>query len=123
VSNLSINNLLSFSITNIIINNNQHSRNLHSSTDFKNLLFDLWFAPYRRYTANDSSGFEHVFVVRITYCILCVLHVVYDTLWLRGVCMHFTFNLAHTITTPPPPSQHQGEEKQGSITGLHNWLR
>ncbi|KAL1511563.1 hypothetical protein AB1Y20_006357 [Prymnesium parvum] len=35
---------------------------LRTKSDFKNLLYDLWFAPYRRYRANDSSGFEHVFV-------------------------------------------------------------
>eukprot|EP00854_Cymbomonas_tetramitiformis_P014550 gene14550-17198_t len=37
-------------------------KKLRSVTDFQNLLFDLWMAPYRRYRANDSSGFEHVFV-------------------------------------------------------------
>jgi hypothetical protein len=30
--------------------------------DFQNVVYDLWFAPYRRITNNDSSGFEHVFV-------------------------------------------------------------
>jgi len=53
-------------------------KKLRSITDFQNILFDIWFAPYRRYKANDSSGFEHVFV---------------------------------------------GEEKKGSIIGLHNWVQ
>ncbi len=46
--------------------------------DFQNVVYDCWFAPYRRVTNNDSSGFEHVFV---------------------------------------------GEEKDGKITGLHNWIQ
>lgn len=29
---------------------------------FRQLLFDMWFAFYRRDSWNDSSGFEHVFV-------------------------------------------------------------
>eukprot|EP00397_Hematodinium_sp_SG-2012_P041671 GEMP01045951.1.p1 GENE.GEMP01045951.1~~GEMP01045951.1.p1 ORF type:complete len:400 (+),score=110.73 GEMP01045951.1:171-1370(+) len=33
-----------------------------SMHDLRGLLFDLWFAPYRRQTDNDTSGFEHVFV-------------------------------------------------------------
>lgn len=33
-----------------------------SLNEFKNLLYDIWFALYRRDTSNDSSGFEHVFV-------------------------------------------------------------
>ena len=32
------------------------------ASSWKSLLFDLWFAPYRRFKQNDSSGFEHVFV-------------------------------------------------------------
>lgn len=46
--------------------------------DFQNVVYDCWFAPYRRVKSNDSSGFEHVFV---------------------------------------------GEEKNGKITGLHNWIQ
>jgi poly(U)-specific endoribonuclease len=46
--------------------------------DFRNVIYDCWFAPYRRVKNNDSSGFEHVFV---------------------------------------------GEEKNGKITGLHNWIQ
>ena len=46
--------------------------------DFCNVVYDCWFAPYRRVRNNDSSGFEHVFV---------------------------------------------GEEKDGKITGLHNWIQ
>jgi poly(U)-specific endoribonuclease len=38
------------------------TRKLRSMHDFRNLLYDLWFAPYRRGAQNDSSGFEHVFV-------------------------------------------------------------
>ena len=30
--------------------------------DFQNVIYDCWFAPYRRVKNNDSSGFEHVFV-------------------------------------------------------------
>jgi hypothetical protein len=26
------------------------------------LLYEIWFEPYRRFKTNDSSGFEHVFV-------------------------------------------------------------
>jgi poly(U)-specific endoribonuclease len=37
-------------------------KKLESMPDFQSLLFDLWLAPYRRFKANDSSGFEHVFV-------------------------------------------------------------
>jgi len=37
-------------------------RELNSMLDFQNLISDIWFAPYRRFRANDSSGFEHVFV-------------------------------------------------------------
>jgi len=37
-------------------------RKLRSMLDLQNLLHDLWFEPYRRFKANDSSGFEHVFV-------------------------------------------------------------
>jgi len=33
-----------------------------SMADFMNLVYELWLAPYRRVKANDSSGFEHVFV-------------------------------------------------------------
>merc|ERR1712087_214839 len=36
-----------------------------SKDDLENLLYELWFAPYRRAGGknnNDSSGFEHVFV-------------------------------------------------------------
>ena len=51
---------------------------LKSMTDFCNLIYDLWLAPYRRVSKDDSSGFEHVFV---------------------------------------------GEEKNGKITGLHNWVQ
>jgi poly(U)-specific endoribonuclease len=52
---------------------------LHSMADFKHVLYDLWFAPYRRGSGyNGSSGFEHVFV---------------------------------------------GEEKNGKISGLHNWVQ
>ena len=29
---------------------------------FLQLLYNIWFAPYRRKASNDSSGFEHVFV-------------------------------------------------------------
>jgi len=32
------------------------------TSDLSHLLFDLWFAPYRRIQRDDSSGFEHVFV-------------------------------------------------------------
>ena len=46
--------------------------------DLQNVVYDCWFAPYRRVKNNDSSGFEHVFV---------------------------------------------GEEKNGKITGLHNWIQ
>eukprot|EP01052_Picozoa_sp_SAG31_P019726 SAG31_NODE_1451_length_8305_cov_8.321350_6_plen_166_part_00 len=46
--------------------------------DFQNVVYDCWFAPYRRVKNNDSSGFEHVIV---------------------------------------------GEEKNGKITGLHNWIQ
>lgn len=35
---------------------------LRTKDDFENLLYDLWFAPYRRKAKNDSSAFEHVFV-------------------------------------------------------------
>jgi len=45
---------------------------------FKQQLYQVWFQFYRRETANDSSGFEHVFV---------------------------------------------GEEKDGKITGFHNWIQ
>jgi len=45
---------------------------------FKQQLYQIWFKFYRRETANDSSGFEHVFV---------------------------------------------GEEKDGKITGFHNWIQ
>ena len=38
------------------------AKKLRSALDLKHLLFDLWFAPYRRFKPNDSSGFEHVFV-------------------------------------------------------------
>ena len=52
---------------------------LHSMADFKHVLYDLWFAPYRRGSGyNGSSGFEHVFM---------------------------------------------GEEKNGKISGLHNWVQ
>lgn len=51
---------------------------LKSVTDFCNLIYDLWLAPYRRVSKDDSSGFEHVFV---------------------------------------------GEERNGKITGLHNWVQ
>mmetsp|Transcript_20258 Transcript_20258/g.29736 ORF Transcript_20258/g.29736 Transcript_20258/m.29736 type:complete len:412 (+) Transcript_20258:61-1296(+) len=53
-------------------------KKLRNMADFQNLMFDLWLAPYRRKSNNDSSGFEHVFV---------------------------------------------GEEKDGKITGLHNWIQ
>lgn len=33
-----------------------------AGSDLEALLYDLWFAPYRRKCENDSSGFEHVFV-------------------------------------------------------------
>lgn len=33
-----------------------------SPSDLHHLLFDLWFAPYRRKQRDDSSGFERVFV-------------------------------------------------------------
>jgi len=32
-----------------------------SSSDFKRLLYKIWFELYRRSGAKDSSGFEHVF--------------------------------------------------------------
>lgn len=37
-------------------------KKLRTMPDFCNLVYDLWLAPYRRVTENDSSGFEHVFV-------------------------------------------------------------
>ena len=37
-------------------------RDFAAMHDFQNVVYDLWFAPYRRITNNDSSGFEHVFV-------------------------------------------------------------
>lgn len=30
--------------------------------DFKKMLYQMWFALYRRETWNDTCGFEHVFV-------------------------------------------------------------
>lgn len=53
-------------------------KRIRTMSDFLNLIHDLWLATYRRKVANDSSGFEHVFV---------------------------------------------GEEKDGKITGLHNWVQ
>ena len=55
-------------------------KKVRNMQEFRNLVFDLWFAPYSRSRgkAADSSGFEHVFV---------------------------------------------GEEKDGNITGLHNWVQ
>lgn len=38
------------------------TKKLKGLLDLQNLLHDLWLAPYRRFQANDSSGFEHVFV-------------------------------------------------------------
>lgn len=41
-------------------------RNVPSSpSEFKRLLYKIWFELYRRETTNDSSGFEHVFVGEI----------------------------------------------------------
>lgn len=40
----------------------ERAKQMRTMNDFKNLFFDLWLAPYRRYKKNDSSGFEHVFV-------------------------------------------------------------
>ena len=37
-------------------------KKLRTIYDLSSLLYDLWLAPYRRAAANDSSGFEHVFV-------------------------------------------------------------
>lgn len=49
-----------------------------NAEQFKQQLYQIWFHFYSRETANDSSGFEHVFV---------------------------------------------GEEKDGKITGFHNWIQ
>jgi len=38
------------------------TKGLETTADFHNLLWELWFSPYRRFKANDSCGFEHVFV-------------------------------------------------------------
>jgi poly(U)-specific endoribonuclease len=37
-------------------------REYENIRNFLQLLYKIWFAPYRRRAANDSSGFEHVFV-------------------------------------------------------------
>jgi poly(U)-specific endoribonuclease len=40
----------------------RRTKRMRSMNDFKNIIYDIWFAPYRRFRRNDSSGFEHVFV-------------------------------------------------------------
>ena len=40
----------------------KRAKRMRTINDFKNLIFDLWLAPYRRFKKNDSSGVEHVFV-------------------------------------------------------------
>jgi hypothetical protein len=34
----------------------------HSQQQWKDALFQMWFALYRREVANDTSGFEHTFI-------------------------------------------------------------
>ncbi len=46
----------------------------HDRNGFMKLLHNLWFGLYRRAAANDSSGFEHVFVGEIREGVVMGMH-------------------------------------------------
>ena len=78
--------------------------------------YDVWMAPYRRYRANDSSGFEHVFVGEEKKGQIIGLHN-----WVQYYQHARSHARTHTRTharTHVPLHRYYLEEKKGNINYL-----